>query len=200
MPRSLAPVARRLTIRGMLRPAHASRAPAYSAASSGATLSPSAMRIASSSTAAPAPARGACSDDVAAEGARARPAVVKAQDVPGDIVEPAARAQVPLGVGDQGLDHLAARGRGRWRRRTAAGRPRPADRGSGRRRGRARRRPPSPRCASAASSEVMPPLMHDLQLGMRRLEPIHARHSRAAGSRGSPWATAPAARPCARAR
>ena len=51
--------------------------------------------------------------DVAAEGACARPAVVKAQDVPRDIVEAAACAQVPFGVGDQGFDDIAARRSGR---------------------------------------------------------------------------------------
>jgi hypothetical protein len=50
---------------------------------------------------------------MAAEGTRPRPAVVKAEDVPRDIVEPAAIADMPLGVGDELLQWRGAWGRRR---------------------------------------------------------------------------------------
>ena len=111
--------------------------------------------------------------NVAAKGPGARPAVVEAQDVPGDIVEPAARAQVPLGVGDQGLDNPPARGQSAARRRTAA---------VGLRQqigvlvgGAAERdavHVPQMRLGRIERGDAA--VDDDLQLGMRGLEPIHA--------------------------
>ena len=147
----------------------------YSAAARAPRCSPSAMRDASSSTSMPAPVAGRLLGQVAAEGAGARLAVVEAEDVARDIVEPPAGAQVPLDIGDQRLQHGAPRGRRGARRRTAGDRPRPADRGSDRRRGRAPRRRRARGAPAASSSEAMPPLMHDLELGMRRLQAIDAR-------------------------
>ena len=150
------------------------RLPAYSAAAR-AGCSPSAMPIASRSTSMPAPSRGRPLGQVAAEGARPRPAVVEAENVPGHVVEPAAAAQMPLDVG-----HAAPPAPpGATARSASAPNRRAIDLGQqvgvliG---GAAQHHAVDVRqdAPAASSSEPMPPLMHDLELGVRRLQPVDA--------------------------